>query len=157
MRLVTEAMAENKSLGIKEHSLGVSYPGTPRQKCDWSFTSAEETWFVEVKMARFKGNNGKPADSTVTHLISPYDRDRSALYDTVKLATSKFQGRKAILVYGYDFVDITLDPVIDALELLASHRVQLGPRHTATFSNLIHPVHQQGRVFAWEICGTADQ
>jgi hypothetical protein len=29
--------------------------------------------------------------------------------------------------------------------------VTLGPRHTATFENLVRPVHRGGAVFAWQV------
>jgi hypothetical protein len=54
-------------------------------------------------------------------------------------------------IYGYDSDLWPMDPVIDAFEALATVRARLGPRRTASFNGLIHPVHRQGRVFAWEL------
>jgi hypothetical protein len=48
-----------------------------------------------------------------------------------------------------------MDPAIEAFEMLASIGVTLGDRHNASYDRLIHPVHQRGRVFTWEICSTA--
>jgi len=102
-------------------------------------------------MAGFRGDNGKPADETLMHLISPYDEDRSALTDCLKLATSGLPGHLAVLIYGFDFDAKPLDPAVQAFEDLAKLRVTLSDRHTALFADLVHPVHRQGRVFAWEI------
>ena len=51
--------------------------------------------------------------------MSPYDSDRSALADCTKLANAEFNCRKAIVIYGFDYPERLLDPVIDAFELLA--------------------------------------
>jgi hypothetical protein len=88
------------------------------------------------------------------HLLSPYEADRSALTDCVKLSQSGFPGRFAVLIYGFDYDDRPLDPAIDSFETLPGLRVGLGPRHVAPFTNLVHPVHQRGRVFVWEVAST---
>jgi hypothetical protein len=128
------------------------YPDAPRQKCDlWLGEPVE--WTVEIKMARFKGDNGKPDDTALKDLLSPYESDRSALTDTAKLARSGFPGRKAMLIYGFEFPDRPLEPAIAAFEILARERVNLGARHQAAMGPLVHPVHSVGHVFAWEIQG----
>ena len=126
------------------------YPNAPRQKCDIWLGSPVE-WAIEVKMARFRGDNGKPDDTAIKDLLSPYASDRSALTDCEKLATSGFRCQTALLVYGFDYPDRSLDPAIYALELLASSKVNLGPRIEAVIGQLVHPVHADGRLFAWEI------
>ena len=55
------------------------------------------------------------------------------------------------LIFGYDYDDWPMDPVIEAFETLARLRVHLSDRHTAAYDRLVHPVHARGRVFAWEI------
>jgi hypothetical protein len=128
----------------------VPYPGFPRQKCDlWVGQPCE--WVIEIKMARFRGDNGKPDDTAIKDILSPYESDRSALADCTKLATAQFTCRKAITIYGFDYPDRPLDPVIDAFELLAARQVQLSSREVAVFSPLMHPVHSAGRVFGWEV------
>jgi hypothetical protein len=126
------------------------YPNAPRQKCDiWVGDPTE--WAVEIKMARFKGDNGKPDDTALKDLLSPYESDRSALTDTVKLLRAGFPSRKAILIYGFEFEDRPLEPAISAFEVLARERVRLGARHRAAMGPLVHPVHSAGVVFGWEI------
>jgi hypothetical protein len=73
------------------------------------------------------------------------------LTDCEKLARSAFPGGKAIVIFGYDYEGWAMDPAIEAFETLASGRVTLGVRHAAGYAHLVHPVHQRGRVFAWEV------
>jgi hypothetical protein len=150
IKLIMQELAEALPEKYSRFRLGVPFPNSPRMKCDLSLADSPP-WHIEVKMARFRGDNGKPADETLMHLISPYETDRSALTDCSKLAASGFPGRLAVLIYGFDFHDKPLDPVIDAFESLASARCTLGKRISAPFSGLVHPVHRMGRVFAWEI------
>jgi hypothetical protein len=126
------------------------YPRAPRQRCDlWIGEPVE--WAIEVKMARFRGDNGKPDDTSLKDLLSPYDKDRSALTDCRKLADAGFDCRIAVLIYGFDYDDRSLDPAIEAFERLAEVTVELGPRVEAPLVGLVHPVHTNGRVFAWEV------
>lgn len=62
----------------------IAYPSAVRQKCDLWLEDPLE-WVVEVKMGRFRGDNGKPDDMGIKDLISPFRADRSALFDGVKL------------------------------------------------------------------------
>jgi hypothetical protein len=85
------------------------------------------------------------------HVLSPYPQHRSALTDCGKLARATLGRRKAILIYGFGHDDWSLDSAVEAFELLAGRKVQLGPRESAMFLDLVHPVHANGRVFGWEI------
>jgi hypothetical protein len=128
----------------------LAYPEAPRQKCDL-WLGAPVEWAIEVKMARFKGDNGKPDDTAIKDLLSPYEADRSALADTLKLARSEITAQKAVLIYGFDAVDRQLEPAIAAFETLARARVRLGERNQAALGALVHPIHASGAVYAWEI------
>jgi hypothetical protein len=131
---------------------GVPYPSAPRQKCDLLITpSGGPAWAVEVKMLRMMGDNGKPNDNMLMHILSPYPKHRSALTDCQKLAASGFSGSVAILLYGYDYDAWPMGPAVEAFEQLAERRVRLGPRQVALFDELIHPVHRRGGVFVWEV------
>jgi hypothetical protein len=134
------------------YSLGVPYPAIPRQACDLCLGEAPLwEWAIEVKMLRFMGNNGKLNDNILMHMLSPYPEDRSALTDCDKLRASGFHGRRAVIIYGYDYEARQMDLTIDAFEVLARSRGPLGGREVATFDGLIHPVHRRGRVFGWEL------
>src|SRR5207247_1868611 len=80
------ALAEMKDRSWQQF---IPYPALLRQKCDLGIGSPLE-WVIEIKMARFRGDNGKPDDTALKDLLSPYESDRSALTDCVKLANSSF-------------------------------------------------------------------
>jgi hypothetical protein len=131
---------------------GVPYPNAPRQKCDLLLSPSDSrSWVIEVKMLRFMGDNGKPNDNMLAHILSPYPKHRSALTDCHKLVGSGFEQPYALLIYGYDYDDWPMEPAVEAFEQLARYRVRLGARHFETFNGLIHPVHQRGGVFVWEL------
>lgn len=126
------------------------YPGS-NQKCDLVWSTPTNDWAIEVKMIRFRGDNGKLADLSVQDILSPYADDHSALSDCLKLTSSAFRAQLAIIVYGFEDQERPLDVIIDAFEVLASHYVHLGSRCEALMPNLIHPVHSSGRVFGWTL------
>jgi hypothetical protein len=131
---------------------GVAYQDIPRQKCDLCIgTSPSWAWAIELKLLRFLGDNGQPNDNILMHILSPYPAHRSALTDCKKLVASGIEGRKAIIIYGFEADAWPLEPAIDSFELLAQASVRLGPRAFATFANLVHPIHRRGGVFGWEI------
>lgn len=130
----------------------VPYVGAPRKKCDLCWGEAPDyEWAIEIKMIRMLGDNGKPNDNLPTHILSPYPGHRSALTDCEKLLASGLGKRKAVLMYGYDYPDWPLEPLVEAFEKLARDRVSLAERVQEPFQGLVHPVHQQGAVLAWEV------
>src|SRR6266545_4732683 len=102
------------------YELAVPYPNTPLQKCDLC-PGASPAWIMaaEVKMLRLFGDNGRPNDNMLMHLLSPYPQHRSALTDCGKLAVSGFLGMKAIMIYGYDHPEWPLEDAVEAFETLA--------------------------------------
>jgi hypothetical protein len=72
---------------------------------------------------RLMGDNGKLNDNMVMNILSPYRAHRSALTDCTKLLAARLGIRKAILIYGYDYPGWPMDPAIEALETLASQKV----------------------------------
>lgn len=145
--------AELNPPGVRVCGQFISYPAAPRQKCDlWLGDPLE--WVVEVKMGRFRGDNGKPDDTGIKDLMSPFRADRSALVDALKLAESGFSARKAVLVYGFDDGERPLHDALDALEILLRDRAKVGLRAEAQFGPLRHPIFASGRVAVWEVLGT---
>ena len=149
VRLVVAELKRLRPLEYGSLRTRVPYPNS-RQKCDLALGSGPE-WAIEVKMARFSGDNGKPDDTAVKDILSPYDKDRSAISDCAKLVHAGFPGRAAVLIYGFEDLRRPLDTVIEAFEVLACTRASLGPRHVSKFDALVHPVFSAGRVFAWEV------
>ena len=150
VRLVMDELSRRQPKIYGTYRTSVPYPELSRQRCDLCIGDGPE-WAIEIKMLRFLGDNGKPNDNILTHILSPYPANRSALTDTEKLTATSLGRRKAILIYGYDYEDWPMDPAIEAFELLAGRKVLLGPRESAKFLDLVHPVHANGRVFRWEI------
>jgi hypothetical protein len=102
-------------------------------------------------MLRLMGDNGKPNDNMLMHILSPYPNDRSALTDCVKLLESGLPGRKAMVIHGFDYHNLPMELAVEAFETLAGRWVRLGPRYVSHYSDLVHPVHVAGRVFGWEV------
>lgn len=151
--------SETITLALSEASVGlelsrlereVPYPAISRSRCD-IVIDGSAGWAIEVKLLRLLGDNGLKNDNMLMHILSPYPMDHSALSDCPKLLQSGFEGRKAIVIIGYDYDALPLGPAIGAFELLASAEVDLIPTGPAPFNNLIHPIHQRGAVFGWEI------
>lgn len=135
------------------HTTGVPYPGlSPIKRCDLVVGA----WAVEAKMLRIMGDNGKPNDNMLMHILSPYPQHRSALTDCRKLGESSLGPRKAILIFGYEYEAWPMEPTITAFEALAGREVRLGDRRSASVEGLLHPVHQRGAVFGWEILGVSN-
>ncbi len=152
VRLVMQELATLQPAKYGNYKVGVRYRDASRLSCDLCLGTAPNwDWAIEVKMLRFLGDNGKANDNILMHLLSPYAGHRSALTDCEKLTSSTLASRVAVLVYGFDHANWPLAPAIEAFEALARLRVRLGPRCSAPFSGLVHPVHQSGQVFAWEI------
>ena len=132
-------------------AFSIPYPKSPRQKCDMRLSTPEGDLFVEGKLLRLRGDNGKPNDNMLMHIVSPYPQHRSALTDCTKLARSKLPGLKVVTIVGYSYPDTPLEPAIRAFETLARSEVHLGKRHEAQFRDLRHPVHREGSIMAWRV------
>jgi hypothetical protein len=149
--IVTELAELASDRYSKRLQIGVPYP-MGRQKCDLCIGDPVSwNWAVEIKMLRLMGDNGKPNDNMLMHILSPYPNDRSALTDCLKLANSGLAGRKAVVIYGFDYPGRPMDPAIEAFEVLAARWVSLIDRAVGSYNDLVHPVHTEGRVFGWEV------
>jgi hypothetical protein len=125
------------------------------QTCDLALGERPD-WAIEVKLARVGRDNGTYEDAAIKKILSPYAGDRSAVTDCVKLAHSGFEGRRAVLIYGFDDPDRPLLWLIEAFEAVAAMHVVLGPRAGAPLRDLVHPVFAAGGVFAWEVLAVTE-
>jgi len=149
--LILRELVSRHPVKYQAHSTSVAYPGT-KQKCDVCFGAAPNwDWAIEVKLLRLSGDNDKPNDHMLMHILSPYPEHRSALTDLDKLLGWADAKRKAILIYGFEHQRWPLEPAVSAFEVLARSRSHLGGRYQCVFSGLIHPVHSRGAVVAWEV------
>ena len=151
VRLAVAEMQAAQPNRYRDVSFDIPYPDKPRQKCDLSIADDGDTLFVESKLLRILGDNGKPNDNMLMHILSPYPQHRSALTDCQKLRQSGFDGRKAVLIFGYEGAGWPLEPAIDAFEVIAARHGSLGPRCSAAYNGLCHPVHRAGAVYLWEV------
>lgn len=157
---LTEAEAVRKAL---KHLKGAIRPGAyksagprpypnSRQKCDVVIPGS---WAIELKLIRPYGDNGVEAEHWSENVLHPYPGHTSSIGECLKLLQSGFPERKAIIVFGYEHTPAQIDLclAVRAFEVIAEEVVgiKLSPRLTEEFAQLIHPVHQQGRVFGWEI------
>jgi hypothetical protein len=130
------------------------YPGE-RRICDLVLPSL---WAIEMKLIRPFGDNGVEAEHWSENILHPYEGNVSSIGDGLKLMQSQFAERRALIVFGYEHAppEIPLEPAVIGFELLTNHvaGLRLGPRESASFGSLIHPVHQQGKVFGWELLNT---
>jgi len=65
---VRPALAEFGSARFRSF---IPYPSAPRQKCDFAFHGEGRPWFIEAKLFRPAGDNGKLNDQNLNHLLSP--------------------------------------------------------------------------------------
>jgi hypothetical protein len=73
------------------------------------------------------------------------------------LLSSGVSERKAVIIFGYERTppSVKLDAAIRGFEVLAKEvmNLRLTDRMEELRDGLIHPVHQQLRVFAYEVLG----
>lgn len=133
--------------------LNVPYPDRARQRCDLCLVGAsgQIEWAIEAKLLRLLGDNGRPNDNLLMHILSPYPVHRSPVTDCVKLASSRLGNHAAVIIFGYECDEFPLNPAIRAFESLAKDQVRLSQRFEAPFTGLVHPVHRHGSVFGWEV------
>jgi hypothetical protein len=116
-------------------------------------------WALEFKIVRPFGDNGKVAENWSINLLHPYEGNVSSIGDCFKLLTLDELQRKAVVVIGYEHSppQISLGPLLEAFEVVAKQvaRISLGPRVEAARRGLVHSVHQQLIVVAWEVLGRA--
>jgi hypothetical protein len=67
-------------------------------------------------MLRFMGDNGKPNDNMLMHILSPYAKHPKRADDCQKLTGSGFELPYALLIYGYDHDDWPMEPAVEAFD-----------------------------------------
>ncbi|MGE5693311.1 MAG: hypothetical protein ACM3YF_05980 [Candidatus Zixiibacteriota bacterium] len=112
-------------------------------------------WALEFKLARPFGDNGKEAENWSVNLLHPYEGSTSIIGDCLKLEKLDGPERRAAIVIGYEHTppQVSLVPLLNAFELVATGvmGIRLGQRHQVVRAGLVHPVHQQLTVSAWEV------
>jgi hypothetical protein len=128
-----------------------SYPRTG-QECDLVIPGE---WAMELKLLRPFGDNCVEFEHWSENVLHPYAGTTSSVGDCLKLVGSGFAERKAVVVFGYEHTppQISLEPAVRAFELIVPGvaGIPLSVRYEALAEGLVHPCHQQVRVFAWEV------
>ena len=112
-------------------------------------------WALEFKLARPFGDNGKEAENWSVNLLHPYPGNVSAIGDCLKLMGWTGPERKAEVVVCYEHTPprISVAPLLRAFEVVSRQTagITLGSRIVEQRLGLVHPVHQQLLVVAWEV------
>ena len=115
-------------------------------------------WAVELKIVRPFGDNGLAAEHWSQNALHPYPGNTSSLGDCMKLLASGLAERKAVVIFGFEHTpaQVPLEPAIRGFELLAQSllTLELSPRREVLRTGLVHPVHQQLRVYGFEVLGS---
>ena len=123
-----------------------------RQICDLVMPGQ---WAIECKLIRPFGDNGIEAEHWSENILHPYAGNSSSIGDAMKLVASGFSERKGLLVFGYEHnpAHLHLEVAVRSFEVICKDvlNIRLGNRSLAEFSGLIHPHHQNGKVFGWEV------
>src|SRR4030088_910973 len=110
-------------------------------------------WAIECKLIRPFRDNGSEDEFWSGNILHPYSGNSSSIGDAMKLVGSGFTEKKGLLVFGYEHNPSRLDleVAIKCFELICHEilKIELGNRCFAVFSDLIHPYHQRGTIFAW--------
>jgi len=129
----------------------ILYPGK-REMCDIVIT---DQWAIELKLLRPFGDNDKESEHWSNKLIHPYYGNKSAVGDALKLFSSSFLEKKAIILFSYEHTNPRIDTEITlkSFELILSqiHKVNLKPRLVSERKGLIHPTFQVLKVIGWEL------
>ena len=112
-------------------------------------------WAIEFKIVRPYGDNGKEAENWSVNLLHPYQGNVSTIGDCYKLAQLQCPERVAVAVIGYEHNPPRIDliPLVASFEAIIEQVTNLTicERIETQRDNLVHPVHQSLRVFAWEV------
>ena len=112
-------------------------------------------WAVELKIVRPFGDNGLPAEHWSENVLHPYPGNTSSLGDCLKLLGSGLGERKAIVIFGYEHTPekVPIERAIRGFEMLARSllNLKLSAGYETLRTGLVHPVHQQLRVYGYEV------
>lgn len=127
-------------------------PGAPSAQIDHVFSTdgspfVQREWGIEFKRLQFVGDNGKNGDHETAKMLSPYLKDRGVLHDALRLRAHGFTRRVAVIGYGFDYDEGSLDR--------AAH-IHSSPAAAQTLSNLRKVVRTNGPLLHQPLIEFAD-
>lgn len=157
--MVRLALEHLRHQGVDYNSalLEENYPAAGRARCDLVIPGE---WAIEFKQSGVFVSNGMENDNWSRTLLHPFlgVKDgvaKSLVGDAIKLMCSGFPEKKAIilLVFEHEPEDIDIELPLGMFEYGARHLIgiPLGPRISHSMRSLVHPHHQQLKVFGWQI------
>jgi hypothetical protein len=137
----------------------VDYEGT-EQSCDLLYEEDGLRLPIEVKLIRFRYDNGNIDPNTFPKVFSPFpERSSSSLLtDAKKLRQSSFEESYALLGIYYEkeneeYEQMKASKIAGKLSIDAEYwyGIEVEPVCISRFDGLRHPHHQRGAVIAWEL------
>lgn len=156
VEMLRDAVEDNTSYSIQTEM--PYFDG--EQRVDLFIESEKTAIPVEVKLLRFRYDNGNIDPNSFAKVFSPFpERTTSTLLtDTQKLYEAGFDENGGLLGLYYEPEDESYErmspkAVAEKFALDVDYWYDFGveTRNVAHFDGLRHPVHQQGAVITWEI------
>jgi hypothetical protein len=156
VKMLRDAVEDNTSYSIQTEM--PYFDG--EQRVDLFIESEKTAIPVEVKLLRFRYDNGNIDPNSFAKVFSPFpERTTSTLLtDTQKLYEAGFDENGGLLGLYYEPEDESYErmspkAVAEKFALDVDYWYDFGveTRNVAHFDGLRHPVHQQGAVITWEI------
>lgn len=131
----------------------VAYPGSTETADLCLGPPGAWEWAIELKYARMKRSNGRLEEAAISRVLSPYQE--SALVDCEKVVRFNGAQYRSVVVVGYDYPDLPLNPLLSDFETLARKRVDLVEFASAEFvarpTAERHSIHSQGLIAVWRV------
>ena len=88
LSLVRSKLVEVDPISYSKIETHIAYPVAPASEVRLvvGHCRVAEQVYIEAKMMRLMGDNGKPNDNILSHILSPYPQQRSALTDCRKVS-----------------------------------------------------------------------
>ncbi len=137
----------------------VTYPGSAK-RCDLVLERPEIRIPVEVKLLRFRLDNGQIDPNCFSSVFSPFPEAQSAslLTDIRKLYHADFECPGGVMGIYYErndepYEELNIDRIADkfCMDVDYWYDLKVETSHIRKFSGLRHPHHERGAVVTWTI------
>lgn len=150
---------KNEHPDYKESQLEKHYPvkDTKEARCDFYIPGA---WAIEFKVSQVFMSKDMEDENWSRRILHPFldvknKQSVSLIGDCIKLSKSNFSERKAVVLIHFEHQpeDIDVGIAIKAFEYIVQEllKIELAERCSSAQKGLIHPHHQQVKLFGWEV------